>query len=371
MAAAFPDVKPFPAAGAPLAAMGHNKPPLDDVILAEFMDDLAAAKLPPKVDQLESRANAAGPCLTQEDAGRYGDGAKIIATAIKAIEAARETHNRPLLNAQRALKGRADGFIDRLRKADGVLRGHVNVFMAEERRKAAEAQRLADEQARVAREAAEAERQRQIDAAAAAGASEPEPAPPPVVEVEAPKVAAPTALGDYGARGRFHDPVEARDRQRSPGARPLPQAPQGGRGAGEGDRRGGARRRARHQGRPDLGRADDGDPLMGEIADAMLDGTLCEGCGSYIDGDSASGFPRYCSPQCAADRGALTSDDRHEPRVPRFSPYRIKGNPKMQSAGDPLRQGDKMACPFCVRKVKVTGFGDHMLTQHRDKWPQG
>lgn len=47
---------------------------------------------------------------------------------------------------------------------------------------------------------------------------------------------------------------------------------------------------------------------MGEIADAMLDGTLCEGCGSYI-GD-ATGYPGYCSSQCARDRGAEVRDER-------------------------------------------------------------
>jgi hypothetical protein len=47
---------------------------------------------------------------------------------------------------------------------------------------------------------------------------------------------------------------------------------------------------------------------MGEIAEAMLDGTLCEACGTYIgEGD---GFPGYCSSQCAADRGvSITSTD--------------------------------------------------------------
>lgn len=42
---------------------------------------------------------------------------------------------------------------------------------------------------------------------------------------------------------------------------------------------------------------------MGEIAEMMLDGTLCEMCGCYIDDDDASGFPRYCSKECAKDRG--------------------------------------------------------------------
>jgi hypothetical protein len=40
---------------------------------------------------------------------------------------------------------------------------------------------------------------------------------------------------------------------------------------------------------------------MGEYAEMMLDGTCCEGCGEYIGG--GDGFPRYCSPECAGDRG--------------------------------------------------------------------
>lgn len=31
---------------------------------------------------------------------------------------------------------------------------------------------------------------------------------------------------------------------------------------------------------------------MGDIAEMMLDGTLCESCGSFIG--EAVGFPRYC-----------------------------------------------------------------------------
>lgn len=49
---------------------------------------------------------------------------------------------------------------------------------------------------------------------------------------------------------------------------------------------------------------------MGEIADMMLDGTLCEGCGEYIgEGD---GYPQYCSEQCASDRGAYTAQIKGE-----------------------------------------------------------
>ena len=38
---------------------------------------------------------------------------------------------------------------------------------------------------------------------------------------------------------------------------------------------------------------------MGEIADMMLDGTLCQGCGGYIGSDN--GFPTWCS-DCKKER---------------------------------------------------------------------
>lgn len=35
---------------------------------------------------------------------------------------------------------------------------------------------------------------------------------------------------------------------------------------------------------------------MGEIADMMLDGTMCAGCGEFLhDGDDGDGYPEYCA----------------------------------------------------------------------------
>ena len=45
---------------------------------------------------------------------------------------------------------------------------------------------------------------------------------------------------------------------------------------------------------------------MGEIAEMMLDGTLCECCGvALLEGpdDEPAGFPSYCSLACATARG--------------------------------------------------------------------
>ena len=47
---------------------------------------------------------------------------------------------------------------------------------------------------------------------------------------------------------------------------------------------------------------------MGEIADAMLDGEMCEGCGEYLGG--GDGFPRRCS--------ACRRRERTKSRVPVF-----------------------------------------------------
>ena len=42
---------------------------------------------------------------------------------------------------------------------------------------------------------------------------------------------------------------------------------------------------------------------MGEIADMMIDGTMCP-CGAFIDdGEDGPGYPQYCSPQCKDDYG--------------------------------------------------------------------
>jgi len=47
---------------------------------------------------------------------------------------------------------------------------------------------------------------------------------------------------------------------------------------------------------------------MGEIADMMLEGDLCECCGVALDTDETPGYPMYCSVQCAKDRGQKKKD---------------------------------------------------------------
>lgn len=77
---------------------------------------------------------------------------------------------------------------------------------------------------------------------------------------------------------------------------------------------------------------------MGEIAEMMLDGTLCEGCGVYLEGESA-GDPRRCA-GC-----------RHDAKHPVHHPLA------------------KTACKACGRRVKFTGLRDHMRDAHGPKKP--
>lgn len=84
---------------------------------------------------------------------------------------------------------------------------------------------------------------------------------------------------------------------------------------------------------------------MGEIADMMLDGTLCECCGSFIDFDDGDGFPRYCSDQCARDRGAD------------FNASEI---------GFSIAPTHKVDCPICKKRVKSIGLDHHIQAKHGD-----
>lgn len=166
-------------------ARHDNQPPLEERLLMEFVEELDAGGITARVAQLLESAGKVPEKIESDDvAGKVGDLIRMTGEVSKRIEAAREKHNRPLLNAQRSLKAKADSVFTPLQTTIAIIRGRLNQWMQEQ-------VRIADE----ARRAAEAEARRQQEAARAAAQPD-EPLPPIVAE----KVAAPVARGDLGSR---------------------------------------------------------------------------------------------------------------------------------------------------------------------------
>lgn len=140
--------------------IGGNNPPIEEQVVLDLAEALSEAGLTARIDGLIASAGRAPEITTPEIAGRYADLIKQMSAAGKAVEAEREKFNRPLLNAQRALKGRADAIIAPLADAERGARTKVKVFddaeAAKERQRAMEAAAAR----RKAEEEAEAERRR-------------------------------------------------------------------------------------------------------------------------------------------------------------------------------------------------------------------
>jgi hypothetical protein len=152
----------------------------------DFVEDLNAQGVTAKINELVASAGRAPRCDSEEVAGKIGDITKQARAVSAKVEETREKYNRPLLTAQKTLKGKADGLLSPLLVAVGKLRDDLNRFTREEAARRAEEQRRAEAEAQRAREALERENI----------------APEVIAEVvQAPKVeAAPIARGDYGSR---------------------------------------------------------------------------------------------------------------------------------------------------------------------------
>lgn len=85
---------------------------------------------------------------------------------------------------------------------------------------------------------------------------------------------------------------------------------------------------------------------MGEIAEMMLDGTLCEGCGVHLPGDGF-GVPRRCrdcKPDAPKDHASNLATPRRQAKV------------RSSKADAPKWKGDaadnisvRYHCNFCIR----------------------
>lgn len=72
---------------------------------------------------------------------------------------------------------------------------------------------------------------------------------------------------------------------------------------------------------------------MGDIADMMLEGDMCQGCGEILDGE---GFPTFCQ-ACQDEMG-------------------------IDAYGD--KRAEKASCPICGKRVKAVGLPDHLRDKH-------
>lgn len=215
----------------PRAVIGGNRAPIDEQVVIDLAEALANEGLTARIEDLIASAGRAPNITSPEIAGRYADLIKQMVAAGKAVDAEREKLNRPLLNAQRALKGRADSIKAPLIEAEDAARAKVDKYdkdqaeIERKRREAAEAERrrlqaIADEEARqerlrlqaIADEKAREERLRLQAIEDERAAAEAREAAKIVVEAEEVEVAAPlveisipepdrvTIQGDMGAK---------------------------------------------------------------------------------------------------------------------------------------------------------------------------
>jgi hypothetical protein len=164
----------------------------------DFEDKLKAAKLDARVAQLSDSAGRAPACDNDEAAGKIGDLLSLARAARKAVEDLREGENRPILNAQRALKAKADALLAPMDAAMQALKRGLDAYVSEQARKAAEARRAAEIEAQRLRDAEEARRRE----AAEAGRTEEAEAPAPIIT--------PAPVAPLAARGDLGTLVSAR-----------------------------------------------------------------------------------------------------------------------------------------------------------------
>ncbi len=199
----------------PRAVIGSNRAPIDEQVVIDLAEALVAEGLTKRIEDLLASFGRAPEITSPEIAGRYAEIIKQMVAAGKAVEAEREKLNRPLLTAQRALKGRADAITAPLKEAETVARARLKKFddhIAElERQREAEAQRIAEQERQRLQAIADQEAQKERDRLQAienerAAAEAREAA---VVEVQAETVevavevttnTGPIAQGDFGAK---------------------------------------------------------------------------------------------------------------------------------------------------------------------------
>lgn len=157
------------------AGLGHNRPPLEELIPQEFREKLLADH-PDFLARLESAVAAAGRAMASNDdeLGRCGDLVKIYRALIKHINETHTAVKEPYLKGGRLVDAERNALIDMVETAKRKVESVGNAYVAErDARLKAERERIAAEERAAADRAMAAERaQREAEAAAARAARE-------------------------------------------------------------------------------------------------------------------------------------------------------------------------------------------------------
>lgn len=196
---AFPDVKPFPGEiRQAVAAIGHNRPPIDVEARHEF--DRALDEIRPGlVSRIDDLIASADRCavVDNDTLGRAGELVKQIRAAAKAVDDAHAAAKAPYLQAGRVVDDAKKSLRGPLDDAKAQVERKQNIYQNEQRA-------IREAELRRQREAEEARRREELARIEAERAANPQadatpveelpPPPPPVIEPEREIV-----RGDYGA----------------------------------------------------------------------------------------------------------------------------------------------------------------------------
>lgn len=176
----FADVAPWPDRPAAAdAAIGHNKPPLSELIPLEFRETLLAER-PDFLTRMRDLVDAANRARADDDEtlGRCGNLVKAYRECIKHIDATHTAVKQPYLEGSRLVDAEKNALIFDINEAKAKVEGVGNAFVAKRQAaEDAERARIAAEQRAAAEASAAAERERErveqeaIVAAAAAEAA--------------------------------------------------------------------------------------------------------------------------------------------------------------------------------------------------------
>lgn len=160
----FDDVAPWPESAKPaVASIGHNRPPLEELIPEEFR----AALLSERPDFLEKFSNLIeaanrARAVDEETLGRCSDLVNAYRACQKHIDATHKAVKQPHLEACRLVDSEKNSLSGQIATAKSKVEAIGNAFVAKREAEArAERERIAAEQRAAAEAAAKAERERQ------------------------------------------------------------------------------------------------------------------------------------------------------------------------------------------------------------------